>query len=179
MKRKEAKIKFDESVHYTIKNRKRYKAKLWIIFAIMIVILIGCSAMFTFGNYHWDPNEGFSPSADPKEPYQIALVVLASVISVGVLVGTFLYCWFDIGKFYRTQELYFKSNKFKENKAKALNGDITKLKKSTIKWYKKMGYLTSEEKRDILEKQKARKIKAKQPEPKKVEAKTEEKQLVN
>lgn len=162
MKKKDSKIKFDESVHYTIKNRKRYKAKLWLVFVAMTIILIGCSAMFYFGNYSWDPEAGFSPSASPKEPYQIVLVVLASILSVGVLVGTFLFCWFDIGKFYKTQELYFKSNKFKENKAKALNGDITKLKKSTIKWYKKMGYLTSDEKREIFAKQQARKVKAKE-----------------
>lgn len=161
MKKKDSKIKFDESVHYTIKNRKRYKAKLWLIIGAMVFVLLGCSAMFYFGNYYWDPNKGFAPGADPKEPYQIVLVVLASIISAAALVGAFLYCWFDIGKFYRTQELYFKSNKFRENKAKALNGDITKLKKSTIKWYKKMGYLTSQEKKDILEKQKNRKLKSK------------------
>ncbi|XQP55265.1 MAG: hypothetical protein ACOQNV_00640 [Mycoplasmoidaceae bacterium] len=162
MKKKDSKIKFDESVHYTIKNRKRYKAKLWLVFVAMTIILVGCSAMFYFGNYSWDPEAGFSPGANPREPYQVALVVLASIISVGVLVGTFLFCWFDIGKFYKTQELYFKSNKFKENKAKALNGDITKLRKSTIKWYKKMGYITSDEKREILAKQQARKVKAKE-----------------
>ncbi len=117
--------------------------------------------MFTFGNYSWDPKAGFSPTASPKEPYQIILIILASFLSVGVLVGTFLFCWYDIGKFYKTQEIYFKSNKFKENKAKALNGDITRLKKSTIKWYKKMGYLTGEEKKEILAKQQAKKLKAK------------------
>ncbi|MBQ0045723.1 MAG: hypothetical protein KBS35_02440 [Mycoplasma sp.] len=155
--KKKNKIKFDESVHYSIKGRKRYKRKLWLVFLLMVVILAGCSAMFYFSNYSWNPDEGFTPTVDPKEPYQIALTVLASVISAGALVGTFLYCWFDIGKFYKTQELYFKSPKFRENKAKALKVNMLKLDKKTLKWYKKLGYINAQERRDILEKQKSKK----------------------
>lgn len=153
-------IKFDESVHYTIKNRKKYKAKLWFVFFVMVLILIGCSVMFTFSGYHWNPDDDFHPFVEPKELYQIILIVFASVIAVCAIVGTFVYCWFDISKFYKTQEIYFKSKKFEDNKSKALNGDITKLKPSTIKWYKKMGYLTSDEKKTILEKIETKKQKA-------------------
>lgn len=158
MKKKNT-IKFDESVHYSIEGRKRYKRKLWLVFLIMVIILIGCSVMYYFANYSWDPDAGFAPTINPKEPYQIVLTVLASLISVGALVGTFLYCWFDIGKFYKTQEVYFKSSKFKENKAKALKANMLKIDKKTLKWYKKLGYLNVQEVRDILEKQKANKNK--------------------
>ncbi len=157
--KKNKKQKFDESVHYTIKGRKRYKAKLWMVFMLMILVLLGCAAMFYFGNTTWDPEAGFTPVANPSEPYQVALIIIAAFLSVGAMVGTFLYCWFDIGKFYRSQMAYQKTKQFRDNKAKALNGNIYKLKTSTIKWYKKMGYITADEKRDILEKKKLGKTK--------------------
>lgn len=154
MKEKTKKPNYYDTVHYTIKGRKRFKTKMWLVFVALIIVLLGCSAMFYFGNYYWDPEAGFSPGANPREPYQIALIVLGAVISVGSLVGTFVYCWFAIKKFYDGQEIYFKSKKFKENKSKALSGNVYKLKKSTLKWYKKMGYITGQEKKDILEKKK-------------------------
>lgn len=153
MKKKKP-IKFDESVHYNIEGRKRYKRKMFLVLGILVLILLGCAAMFYFGNVKWDPNVGFEPAAYPTEPYQIALIVLGAVISVGALVGTFLYYWFDINKFYRTQLAYQQTDKFKKEKAKVLKQDLTKCSKSTIKWYKKLGYITAQEKRDILEKQK-------------------------
>lgn len=151
------KRQFDESVHYSIQGRKKYKRKLWIVFAILIVVLLLCSVMFFFGNVTWDPEAGFEPQANPEQPYQIALVVLGALISISALVGTFVYCWFDIGKFYRSQEAYWKSAKFKQDKAKALKCDLKKLDKKTLKWYKKLGYITSAERRNILEQQKAKK----------------------
>lgn len=146
------KHEFDESVHYSIEGRKRYKRKLWLVFGIMVLILIGCAVLFYFGNVVWDPDAGFTPGPEIKYPYQIALVVLGALISVGALVGTFLYCWFDIGKFYRSQLAYFKTKKFRDNKAKALDRDLGKLDKKTLKWYKKLGYLTSQDIREIKEK---------------------------
>lgn len=150
-------LKFDVSVHYDIKGRKRYKRKLWLVFGIMILILLACSAMFYFGNVTWDPETGFTPEAHPSQPYQIALIVLASLLSVGALVGTFLYCWFDINKFYRTQEVYQQTPKFKAAKEKARKQDLVKLPKATIKWYKKLGYISGQEKRDLLAKKKEKK----------------------
>lgn len=145
------KRKFDETVHHSMKGRKRYKTKMWLIFVGLVLVLLACSAMFYFGNVTWNPDEGFEPAAHPEQPYQIALVVLASIISVGALVGTFVYCWFDINMFYKTQQEYQKSDLYKRNKAKALNGDVTKLSKKTLKWYKKIGYLTSDEIKKIKE----------------------------
>ncbi|MCQ3907967.1 MAG: hypothetical protein MJ219_04665 [Mycoplasmoidaceae bacterium] len=61
------------------------------------------------------------------------LIVLASIITIGALICTFLYCFFDIKKFYLTQAIYFKTPKFKQAKAEALKQDLVSLKKSTIK----------------------------------------------
>lgn len=151
---KKKKKEFDITVHYDIKGRKRYKRKLWGVFGIMILILLGCAAMFYFANVTWDPEAGFSPEAHPEQPYQIALIVIASLLSVAAMVCTFLYCYFDIVKFYRTQMAYQKTPKFKEAKAKALKQDLVKLPKSTIKWYKKLGYITGQEKSEILSRKK-------------------------
>ena len=80
--------------------------------------------MFYFGNYSWDPNQDFKPIVNPQQPYQIALIVLASVISFGALVATAFYCFIDIKKFYTTQEAYWKTDKFKHAKDKALYFDF-------------------------------------------------------
>lgn len=146
-------IEFDFTVHYTIEGRKRYKRKLWGVVGLLVLVLLACSAMFYFGNTTWDPEKGFEPVATPNTWWQILLVVLASVISFGAMVATFLYCFFDINKFYKSQAVYFKTNRFKENKAKALDRDMLKIDKKTLKWYKKMGYIDAQEKRDILERQ--------------------------
>lgn len=150
------KRKFDESVHYSIKGRKRYKRKLLIVFAIMTLILLVAAVFFYFGNVTWDPNKDFSPVAEVKYPYQIALIVFGAIIATGACVWAFFYCWIDIGKFYRTQAVYFKSKKFKTNKARALKRDLVKLDKKTLKWYKKLGYLNGDEFREIIEKQKTK-----------------------
>lgn len=146
--------RFDETVHWSIAGRKRYKRKMWIVFAILVVILIGCSVMFTFANYSWDPEQGFSPTADPKEPYQVALLVLGAVIAIAACVLTFVYCWFDIGKFYRTQKLYFASKQFRTIRSRVRKQDLTLVKNKTLKWYKKLGYINSQELREVKEKKK-------------------------
>lgn len=154
MKAKKEYIKFDHTVHYSIQGRKRYKRKLFLVFALLVFVLLCCSAMFYFGNSEWDPDEGFSPTAHPDNWWQILLIAAGAVITVASLVLTFLYCFFDIKKFYLTQADYFKSPKFKQNKAAALKKDLTKLDKKTLNWYKKLGYIDSQQMREIREKQK-------------------------
>lgn len=148
--------KYDWTVHYDIAGRKRYKRRLWLVVTGMVLVLCVCAVLFYFGCATWDPEAGFSPAANPKEPWQILMVVLAALLSVGVMVGTTFYCYKSIDKFYRAQAEYFKTKIFRDHKARALNKDLTKLDKKTLKWYKKLGYLNSEELRDILEKQKTK-----------------------
>lgn len=155
------KHEFDESVHYSIKGRKRYKRKLLLVFVIMTLILLVCAVMFYFGNVTWDPNQDFQPIAQIEYAYQMVLIVLGAVLAAVACVGTFFYCWFDIGKFYKSQAAYFKTKKFKENKAKALDRDLVKLDKKTLKWYKKLGYLNGDEFREVIEKQKTKDLKEK------------------
>ena len=147
-------INFDHTVHYNIMGRKRYKRKLWLIFGILVLVLMVCSVMFYFGNCEWDPDEGFSPTAHPDNVWQVILIVLASLISVGALVATTVYCIIDIRKFYITQEAYWKTPHFRQAKAKALSVDMMTISAKKLKWYKKLGYINASEKKDILEKQK-------------------------
>ncbi len=112
--------------------------------------------MFTFGNATWDPEAGFSPTADPKEGWQVALNVFAGLIAIAAMVGTFLYCFKQIKRFYNGQAEYFKTKMFRDHKTRALNKDLTKLDKKTLKWYKKLGYLNSDQLREINEQKKTK-----------------------
>lgn len=151
--------KYDWTVHYDIKGRKKYKARLWCVIILMILVLCGCAAMFTFGNVTWDPDSGFSPGAHPKEGWQIILNVAAALIAVGSMVGTTIFCYLSINRFYKGQAEYFKTKIFRDHKARALNKDLSKLNKKTLKWYKKLGYINSEQMREILENKKSKKKK--------------------
>ena len=146
--------KFNIEVHYSVKNRKRWKLKMWLIFMLLVVILLGCSAMFVFGSVEWDPTEGFSPgpTSDIKW-WQELLLVLGALIAIGCIVGYVFYCLKQIKGFYATQEAYFKSKEFKQNKAKAMKVDLKLLKAKDLKWYKKLGYINSSEFRNALEEQ--------------------------
>lgn len=154
MKAKKEYIKFDHTVHFSIDGRKRYRKKLILVFGLLVLILLCCSVMFYFGNAEWDPEEGFSPTANPDNWWQVLLVVAGAVISVAALLLTFLYCFFDIKKFYKTQEMYWKTPRFRQAKADALKQDLVALDSKTIKWYKKLGYINAQEKREIFEKKK-------------------------
>lgn len=157
-------INFDHTVHYNINGRKRYKRKLFLIFGILVLILMVCSVMFYFGNCEWDPDEGFSPTANPDGVGQVILIVLASLISVGALVATCVYCFIDIRKFYITQAAYWKTPRFKQAKAEALKEDMMTISHKKLKWYKKLGYINAAEKKEILEKQKMAKKGTEKPE---------------
>ena len=154
------KKKYDWTVHYDIKGRKKYKAKLWCVIGIMVIILCGCAALFTFGNVKWDPETGFSPGAQPDYAWQIVLNVAGGVIALAAMVLTTIYCFLSINRFYKGQAEYFKTKIFRDHKARALNKDLTKLNKKTLKWYKKLGYIDSAQMREILEKKKSKKKEA-------------------
>lgn len=140
-----------KQVHYSVKNRKIFKRNMWLIFLALIAVLVVCAVMFYFGGVVWDPDAGFKPTPNIKYSYQYALIVFGAVICFAAIILWSVYSIRKINKFYKTQEEYFKTPEFAKAKAKALKADINKMKKKDIKWYKKMGYITAEEKNKAIE----------------------------
>ena len=147
------KIKFNIKVHYSVKNRKKWKIRMWLYFILMVLLLLGASALMMFGGYSWNPQEGFSPSASPSTTMEKLYLALGIVLAIGAIVGCFLICFVEIRGFYTTQKQYFQSKEFKDHKTKALDVDLKLLKKKDLKWYKKLGYINSSEFRNALEEQ--------------------------
>jgi len=158
---KKTKKEFDITVHYSIEGRKKFKAKMIIRFIILLIFLAGCAVMVMFGGWKWDPNAGFSPTTDPKEGYQYALIWVGSTLAILAIAGYVAWTLKTFKKFYDTQAEYFKTKDFKEKKEKALKSDPTKLNKATIKWYKKLGYITGSQKNDWISRMKDSKKKDK------------------
>jgi len=141
-------------VHYSVRNRKHFKAKMWLITLGLLLILLGCAACFTFGTVTWDPDKGFEPGPSVQHPWQAGLIVVGAVISVAAIVGYFLICFYTFKGFYATQAEYWKSPDFKKAKAHACDMDLFKLNKKDLKWYKKMGYINADQLKVIMEEQK-------------------------
>lgn len=150
------KIKFNPKVHYSVKNRKAWKTKMLLLFILLVIVLIGCSAMMGFGSVKWDPEKGFSPRpSDNVTWWQELLIIAGAVIALG---GMFLYIWYAIKQFkgfYATQEAYFKSKEFAQNKKHATDLELFKLKPKDLKWYKKLGYINAADLKKIKDDQKA------------------------
>lgn len=144
------KKEIDFSVHQSIEARKKFKAKMLLRFLLLILVLCGCAAMGILGGWSWNPDEGLIPTENPKQPYQYALIWLAIILGLVAIVLYVIWTLNTFKKFYNTQLEYFKTKDFETKKAKALKQDPAKLNKATIKWYKKLGYLTSAQKTEWI-----------------------------
>lgn len=133
-----------------------------LIFLGLIVILLLCSVCFTFGCVTWDPEVEPGPIARPEYWWQYLLIVIGAVGAVGSIVGFTIYAYFEIKRFYTSQIMYFATPEFAKAKENALKVDLALLKSKDLKWYKKMGYATSNDIKVAKERQKKLKLEAKQ-----------------
>lgn len=154
--------KFDATIHMSLKKRKMWGHKMRLIFLGLIVILLLCSVCFTFGCVTWNPEEEPGPVANPQYWWQYLLIVIGALVAVGSIVAYVLYTYFEIKAFYTTQMIYFATPEFAKAKERALKIDLSLLKSKDLKWYKKMGFITSKEVSAAKEKQKKLKLEAKQ-----------------
>jgi len=152
------KKEFNINVHKSLKARKAWGWKMKLSFIVFLVILVLCSVMLYYGfNHKWDPETEPEPVIDPQTWWQWLLLVLGSIIAVAALVAYPLFVYNRTKAFYLSQADYWKTEEYKKQKEEALKVDLHTFKKSQLKWYKKMGYITTSEMKKVLEDNKNKK----------------------
>lgn len=126
-----------------------------LIFLALIVVLAGCGVCFYFGAVKWDPEVQPEPQPQAQYWWQYLLIGIGAAIAILSIIGFTVFSWIETKRFYLSQMAYWQTEEFKKAKADALSVDLALLKKKDLKWYKKMGYVTSMEKNAAIDKQKS------------------------
>ena len=149
-----------EHVHISISSRKKFRWWYIAICMIFLAIFCGCIVMFYFAGLEWDPNSASEPPIPSEFVNNTASILLIVFGMLIFLINAVLSCVVNIwiiNWYKQSKTNYQASNEFQNNKKEALKINLLDLSKSTLKWYKKLGYITSDVYRNTLNIKKTKK----------------------
>lgn len=149
---------FDVKIHMSIEKRKAWGRKMLLLFGGLVLFLLLCSTLMFFGCVRWDEQQQ-ALVPDPKVWWQYLLLSLGGILAPGSVIAFTIYSYFEIKRFYVSQLAYQATPEYAKQKEKARKHNLEKMNPKDLKWYKKMGYITSAELANIKEKQKEEKKK--------------------